>query len=200
MTPIVRSIGNEAVSHRACNNRRRTSRLNRVLNFALLQSHVDDVVTVTEQEIVNAMRIVLQDLKLLIEPSPRSPWLLAGSKLGSSKQRVGIILSGGNVTSSSVRSCAVRPSMSEEYITHAGGCHCGRRFEVEAPRRLWRAIAIARSADDGYLHLIVPRSRFHLLQGADELTEYNSHGYGAALVLRPLRCEVVYVRDPTRRL
>jgi hypothetical protein len=24
----------------------------------------------------------------------------------------------------------------------------------------------------GYLHLIVPRSRFHLLQGADALTEY----------------------------
>ena len=40
-----------------------------VLNFALLQSHVDDVVTVTEKEIVNAMRIMLQDLKLLIEPS-----------------------------------------------------------------------------------------------------------------------------------
>jgi threonine dehydratase len=53
---------------------------------------------VTEQEIVNAMRIVLQDLKLLIEPSSAVAVaaLLAG-KLGSSGQRVGIILSGGNV-------------------------------------------------------------------------------------------------------
>jgi threonine dehydratase len=69
-----------------------------VLNFSLLRSHVDDVVTVTEQEIVNAMRIVLQDLKLLIEPSSAVAVaaLLAG-KLGSSGQRVGIILSGGNV-------------------------------------------------------------------------------------------------------
>jgi threonine dehydratase len=69
-----------------------------VLNFALLQSHVDDVVTVTEQEIVNAMRIVLQDLKLLIEPSSAVAVaaLLAGG-LGSSGQRVGIIISGGNV-------------------------------------------------------------------------------------------------------
>jgi threonine dehydratase len=69
-----------------------------VLNFALLRSHVDDVVTVTEQEIVNAMRIVLQDLKLLIEPSSAVAVaaLLAG-KLGSSGQRVGIVLSGGNV-------------------------------------------------------------------------------------------------------
>jgi threonine dehydratase len=69
-----------------------------VLNFALLRRYVDDVVTVTEQEIVNAMRIVLQDLKLLIEPSSAVAVaaLLAG-KLGSSRQRVGIILSGGNV-------------------------------------------------------------------------------------------------------
>ena len=69
-----------------------------VLNFTLLRSHVDDVVTVTEQEIVNAMRIVLQDLKLLIEPSSAVAVaaLLAG-KLASSGQRVGIILSGGNV-------------------------------------------------------------------------------------------------------
>jgi threonine dehydratase len=69
-----------------------------VLNFALLQSHVDAVVTVTEREIVAAMRIVLQDLKLLIEPSSAVAVaaLLAG-KLGDSGQRVGIVLSGGNV-------------------------------------------------------------------------------------------------------
>src|SRR5262249_48677182 len=69
-----------------------------VLNFALLQRYVDDVVTVSERDIVNAMRIMLQDLKLLIEPSSAVAVaaLLAG-KLGSSGQRVGIVLSGGNV-------------------------------------------------------------------------------------------------------
>jgi threonine dehydratase len=69
-----------------------------VLNFTLLQSHVDDVVTVTEKEIVNAMRIMLQDLKLLIEPSSAVAVaaVLAG-KLASPGQRVGIIISGGNV-------------------------------------------------------------------------------------------------------
>jgi len=69
-----------------------------VLNFALLQRYVDDVVTVGEREIVNAMRIVLQDLKLLIEPSAAVAVaaVLAG-KLGTSGQRVGIVLSGGNV-------------------------------------------------------------------------------------------------------
>ena len=69
-----------------------------VLNFALLQRYVDDVVTVGEGEIVNAMRIVLQDLKLLIEPSSAVAVaaLLAG-KLGTHGQRVGIVVSGGNV-------------------------------------------------------------------------------------------------------
>jgi threonine dehydratase len=68
------------------------------LNFVLLSRYVDDVVTVTEREIVEAMRIVLQDLKLLIEPSSAVAVaaLLAG-KLGVSGQRVGIIISGGNV-------------------------------------------------------------------------------------------------------
>jgi threonine dehydratase len=69
-----------------------------VRNFALLKTHVDDVVTVSEREIVAAMRIVLGDLKLLIEPSAAVPVaaVLAG-KLGAPGERVGIILSGGNV-------------------------------------------------------------------------------------------------------
>ncbi len=68
------------------------------LNFELLRRNVDDVVTVSEPQIVEAMRMMLQDLKLLIEPSSAVAVaaLLAG-KLGSSGQRVGIILSGGNV-------------------------------------------------------------------------------------------------------
>jgi hypothetical protein len=60
------------------------------------------------------------------------------------------------------------------HVTHRGGCHCGRvRFEVEAPARI-DAIecncSICRMT--GFLHLIVPASRFRLLQGADALTEY----------------------------
>ena len=54
--------------------------------------------TVSEAEIVAAMRIVLEDLKLLVEPSSAVAVavLLAGraTRLGD---RVGVILSGGNV-------------------------------------------------------------------------------------------------------
>ncbi len=69
-----------------------------VLNFELLRRYVDDVVTVAEDEIVAAMRVALEDLKLLIEPSAAVPIaaLLAG-KVGRPGEHVGVILSGGNV-------------------------------------------------------------------------------------------------------
>jgi hypothetical protein len=64
--------------------------------------------------------------------------------------------------------------MTEVYVTHSGGCHCGAvAFEVEAPAKIVASdcnCSICRMS--GYLHLIVPRSRFHLLQGGDALTEY----------------------------
>jgi hypothetical protein len=59
-------------------------------------------------------------------------------------------------------------------VTHRGGCHCGAvAFEVQAPARLTVSdcnCSICRMC--GYLHLIVPRSRFRLLRGADQLAEY----------------------------
>ncbi len=68
-----------------------------VRNFDLLRRLVDDVVTVSEAQIVVAMRVILEDLKLLIEPSSAVPVaaMLAG-KLGRGG-RTGIVLSGGNV-------------------------------------------------------------------------------------------------------
>lgn len=67
-------------------------------NFELLRSHVDDVVTVSEAQIFEAMRVVMNDLKILIEPSSAVPVAAAlAGKLGSAGQRIGIVLSGGNV-------------------------------------------------------------------------------------------------------
>ena len=60
------------------------------------------------------------------------------------------------------------------FITHRGGCHCGAvRFEVDAPAVLEVLdcnCSICRMS--GFLHLIVPASRFRLLQGAAALSEY----------------------------
>ena len=58
--------------------------------------------------------------------------------------------------------------------THSGGCHCGRiRFEVEAPADLSLSDCNCSVCSMvGYQHLIVPKSRFRLLDGEDALTTY----------------------------
>ena len=64
-----------------------------------------------------------------------------------------------------------------QMTVHKGGCHCGRvRFEVSAPAEI-EAVACNRSICrmTGFLHLIVPKERFKLLQGADGLTTYTFH-------------------------
>ena len=81
--------------------------------------------------------------------------------------------------------------MSEAHVTHRGGCHCGAVvFEVDAPERITASdcnCSICRMS--GYLHLIVPRSRFRLLRGADALTDYRFNT-GAARHLFCSRCGV----------
>ena len=76
-------------------------------------------------------------------------------------------------------------------VTHRGGCHCGAvAFEVDAPARLTVSdcnCSICRMS--GYQHLIVPRARFRLLEGADSLTEYRFNT-GTARHLFCSRCGV----------
>lgn len=66
--------------------------------YALFRQWVDDVVTVSEASIVNAMRVALEDLKILIEPSSAVPLAaLIEGRIGKPGDRVGVIVSGGNV-------------------------------------------------------------------------------------------------------
>lgn len=57
---------------------------------------------------------------------------------------------------------------------HTGGCHCGAvRFEVEAPDAVEvEDCNCSMCRMTGFLHLIVPASRFRLLCGADVLATY----------------------------
>jgi hypothetical protein len=63
---------------------------------------------------------------------------------------------------------------SPESTIHRGGCHCRRvRFEVLAPAPLRvQDCNCSLCRMTGFLHLIVPASRFTLLSGADDLVEY----------------------------
>lgn len=59
-------------------------------------------------------------------------------------------------------------------IKHTGGCHCGRvRFEVMASKTPTVSDCnCSICSKSGYLHLIVPKSRFKLLSGSEALTTY----------------------------
>jgi hypothetical protein len=61
-----------------------------------------------------------------------------------------------------------------DMITHQGGCHCGAvAFEVDAPADvLVQDCNCSLCRMTGFLHLIVPASRFRLLRGQDALTTY----------------------------
>ena len=79
--------------------------------FAIIQRYVDDIVTVSEEAIISAMRTIWETMKIVIEPSAAVPYAaivenqpsVAAATSGSAGKidvrgkRVGIILTGGNV-------------------------------------------------------------------------------------------------------
>lgn len=66
--------------------------------FEIISRHVDDIVTVEESEIVDAMRFVWTRMKIVAEPSAAVPVAaLLTRKVATHGSRVGVILSGGNV-------------------------------------------------------------------------------------------------------
>jgi threonine dehydratase len=77
-------------------------------NFAIIQRYVDDIVTVSEESIISAMRTIWETMKIIIEPSAAVPYAAivenqpllssgSASKIDIRGRRVGIILTGGNV-------------------------------------------------------------------------------------------------------
>jgi threonine dehydratase len=67
-------------------------------NCAIIQRYVDDIVTVSEEAIVSAMRTVWETMKIVIEPSAAVPYAaIVENKIALEGKRAGIILTGGNV-------------------------------------------------------------------------------------------------------
>lgn len=68
------------------------------LTFDVIRNHLTDIFTVTEQEIIDAMRLVFERMKIVIEPSSAVPLAaVLGNPSVFSNKKVGLILSGGNV-------------------------------------------------------------------------------------------------------
>ena len=67
-------------------------------NFAIIKEQVDDIVTVSEESIIQAMRMVWERMKIVIEPSSAVPLAaILEEKVDAQDQKVGIIVSGGNL-------------------------------------------------------------------------------------------------------
>jgi threonine dehydratase len=66
--------------------------------FPIIQKYVDRIITVSDTEIVEAMRLIWERMKIIIEPSCAVPLAAVLKEKSKFKgKRVGIILSGGNV-------------------------------------------------------------------------------------------------------
>jgi threonine dehydratase len=66
--------------------------------FAVMRERVDDIVTVTDEEIVAAMRLVFERMNVVLEPSGACALAaVLARKVDVIGQRVGVTLSGGNI-------------------------------------------------------------------------------------------------------
>ena len=67
-------------------------------NFPIIQQYVHKIIRVEEDEIISAMRLIWERMKIIIEPSCAVPFAaLLRNKDDFKNQKIGIILSGGNV-------------------------------------------------------------------------------------------------------
>lgn len=68
------------------------------LNLPIIRQYVDDVVTVSEEEIIAAMRELWETLHVIIEPSAAVPYAaILANKFPFAGKNAGLILTGGNV-------------------------------------------------------------------------------------------------------
>ncbi|HPI20622.1 MAG TPA: pyridoxal-phosphate dependent enzyme [Candidatus Kapabacteria bacterium] len=68
------------------------------LNFKIIKENIYKIVTVSEEAITNAMKLIWERMKIIVEPSSATTLaVLLENKIEISGKRIGIILSGGNV-------------------------------------------------------------------------------------------------------
>ena len=67
-------------------------------NFDIIKKYVSDILTVEEDEIINAMQIIWERMKIIIEPSCAVPLAaVIKNKERFAGKKIGIIITGGNV-------------------------------------------------------------------------------------------------------
>ncbi len=67
-------------------------------NFPIIQENVEEIIRVTEDEIKNALKLIWERMKIVVEPSSAVPLAaLLREKERFKNKKIGIIISGGNV-------------------------------------------------------------------------------------------------------
>jgi centromere protein V len=81
----------------------------------------------------------------------------------------------------------------QTFVQHFGGCHCGRvKFAIAAPAEIEATECnCSICTKSGFLHLIVPKTRFNLLHGAEFLAEYRFNSG----VAKHLFCKVCGIKS-----
>jgi threonine dehydratase len=68
------------------------------LTFPIIKKNVQQIVTVNEESIIAAMRLIWERMKIIVEPSSAVPFgAILENKFRHKGKRIGIILSGGNI-------------------------------------------------------------------------------------------------------
>jgi threonine dehydratase len=68
------------------------------MTFALIRRHVDDFLTVTDDELLQSMFFLWERMKVVVEPTGAlAACALLQKKVDAANLRVGVVLSGGNV-------------------------------------------------------------------------------------------------------
>lgn len=68
------------------------------LTFPIIQRYVQEIITVSEEAIIEAMRHIWERMKIIVEPSSSVPFgVILSNPSKFSGKRIGIVLSGGNV-------------------------------------------------------------------------------------------------------
>jgi threonine dehydratase len=66
--------------------------------FQIITTHVNEILTVKEKSIVQAMKLIWERMKIVVEPSGAVPFAaVLEHQLGKKFKKIGIIISGGNV-------------------------------------------------------------------------------------------------------
>ena len=79
------------------------------LTFEIIRQQVDDIVSVSEQAIIEATRVLFEDARIVVEPSGALGLAALLSGVVKTQGRVGVIISGGNIDPSLMQTILSNP-------------------------------------------------------------------------------------------